>query len=167
MGALGLVQGIRYRTGISRRSLAENYRDPRLPRWRRNGPFGLIPLSLVFLLVGVAAVEGGHVPPGLVAGLAAAALASGVAYLLIAMSPPAWSKPLWLREAEAAGWQGHRPEPRRGDVVVTMVLAIGTFGAIAVIIATSFQVGALVGPVLIGIGTALAFWRGRRRRGDS
>jgi hypothetical protein len=35
LGAATLIQGIRFRSGIGRRNLAENYRDMRVPRLRR------------------------------------------------------------------------------------------------------------------------------------
>ena len=162
MGTMGLIQGIRFRSGIGRRLLAENYRDSKLPRWRRNGPFALIPLSVAFVLIGIAAIDGPSLPVGLVVGLAVTALALGPVVLVIMASPPAWSKPLWLRRAEDAGWQGYRPEARRGGLIFTAILVITTFSAIAVIVASSFQLIDLAGPLLLGIGTTLAFWGGRR-----
>jgi hypothetical protein len=166
-GAAGLVQGVRFRSGISRRMMAENYRNANLPKTRRNGPFALIPLSLAFVLVGVAAIKGMDVSPVLVFGIVAAALASGLMALFVFISPPAWSKPRWLREAETGGWQTYRPESRRGDVIFTAILAISAFGAMAMIVVTSFQLVELIGPLLLGVGTALAFWGGRRRAGRS
>lgn len=167
LGAAGLVQGIRFRSGIGRRMIAENYRNANLPRTRRNGPFALIPLSLGIVLVGAAAIKAQDIPLVLVFGIAVAGLASWVAALLILMSPPAWSQPRWLREDEATGWQSYRPESRRGDLVFTAILAMSAFGAMAVIVATSFQLAELIGPLLLGVGTALAFWGGRRRTGGS
>jgi hypothetical protein len=167
LGAATLIQGIRFRSGIGRRNLAENYRDMRVPRLRRNAPFAAVPLGLAFALVGVAALKGSDVPPGLVLVLAIAGLACVAVAFAVLASPPAWSKPLWLREAEAAGWQGYRPQSGRYDLVFSAILAISVFGAASLIIATSFQLVDLVGPILLGFGTALAFWRGGRRTGGS
>lgn len=169
LGTFCLIQGIRFRSGISRRMLAENYRDTKLSKWRRNGPFALIPLSLVFVLIGLAAIKGTTLPLGLVFVLIAAALACGPIALAIMASPPDWSKPVWLRQAEAADWHGYQPESRRGDVIFSAILAIVSFGAIAVIVVANFSLADLVGPLLLGIGTTLAFWGGRRRgrRGSS
>jgi hypothetical protein len=168
MGAFGLVQGIRLRSGISRRMLAESYRDTSLPRWKRNGPFALIPLTLGFLLIGIAAIKGQVLPLGVVLGVIAAGLAMGPVTLATMAFPPDWSKPRWLREAEALGWQGYRSESRRGDAIFTAILATTAFTGIGLVIAANFQIAYLLGPLLLGTGAALSFWYGgRRKRGDS
>lgn len=140
MGAFVLVQGILIRSGIRGRVIAENYRDATLPPWKRNGPFALIPGGVAFVLGGLAAITSGAVLVEATIGLVAAAILAGIVYMdILLWPPPDWSKPLWLREAEATGWRNYRPESSRIGVVITAILAITTFGAIAVIMATSFR----------------------------
>jgi hypothetical protein len=165
LGSAVLIQGIRLRAGLGGRNLARSYRDTSAPRTRRNAPFAGIPIGLGFVLTGLAAIKSGDLPPAAVAALAVPGLLSLLVGLAVLVSPPAWSKPRWLRQAEADAWRSYQPDPGRHGLVFSAILAISVFGAAAVIIATSFQPVEVVGPLLLGLGAALAFWGGRRRAG--
>jgi hypothetical protein len=103
-GAACLGMGACVRLGGCRR-LLRSYFAPFLPPHLRHGVLAALPGGIFFVLgaLGVFAIERyGDPALGLITGLFAGAGVALLAAIWVLISPPAWSKPAWLRTRERA-----------------------------------------------------------------
>lgn len=102
---------------------------------------------------------------GIPLAFAAPAFAGWILGIVVMLRPPWWMKPRWLREAEAEGWQHYSPPPFRIAREAVLVTAAGlVLGGGFVFMLTHATPVELAGSLLVGLGVAMAYVLGRRRK---
>ena len=114
LALINLAMGVRFRFGPPQRDgfLHRQTRNMDLPRYMRNTPLVLIPLSVTGLLltVGAFCLGAGGRWADLGVAMGFLFVAGLVATIILAPYPPDWLKPAWLREEERRGGRGAAPK---------------------------------------------------------
>ena len=129
-------------------------------RFRRNAPFVIIPGGIWFV---VGAIAFAHQWDRWIEDCLGLVLLAGLVLQgWFLWQPPAWAKPRWLSAEQDAGFPSLHETPlaRRGvrkwiRIALPIALMLGIVAA--TIVVTNPSVGALVGPVLVGLGAGVAY----------
>jgi hypothetical protein len=150
MGGAGLGAGTCVRLGGCRQ-LLRSYFMPELPAFVRHGMLAALPGGAFFTLgmLSVLAIEQyGEAALALAAVLMAGACIGLVLAVWVLISPPAWSKPSWLRTLERSG----QPLPVEGVAALSPGRYLAGWAVLGVLTLGWLVLGLPIAPLAMGLG---------------